>query len=86
LAAGTVFDGYTPDLPKQTRAKEIAAWLKEHSEFARYAVLDDAHNSSSPAVPNLLTIRVDQQDLQSCHPALRKHVKTFQRRYSVYLA
>src|SRR5947209_8198478 len=32
LAAGIVFDDSTPDLPTQTRADEITAWLREHPE------------------------------------------------------
>jgi len=48
LAAGILFDGCTPDLPMLTRAHEITAWLKEHPEVTRYAVLDDAHVPRHP--------------------------------------
>ena len=41
LAAGILFQSCTPDLPTQTRADEITAWLKDHPEIKRYAVLDD---------------------------------------------
>ena len=41
LAAGILFESCTPDLPPQTRADEIRAWLQEHPEVKRYAVLDD---------------------------------------------
>ena len=30
LAAGILFEGYTPDLPTQIRAAEITAWWQKH--------------------------------------------------------
>jgi HAD domain in Swiss Army Knife RNA repair proteins len=41
LAAGVLFEDCTPDLPAQSRADEIAAWLQAHHEVKRYAVIDD---------------------------------------------
>jgi hypothetical protein len=41
FAVSILFEGCTPDLPTQTRAGEITAWLREHPEVKRYAVLDD---------------------------------------------
>jgi HAD domain in Swiss Army Knife RNA repair proteins len=41
FAAGILFEGCMPDLRTQTRADEITAWLREHPEVKRYAVLDD---------------------------------------------
>jgi hypothetical protein len=38
---GIPFIGTTPDLPKKPRCMEILAWLKEHPEVTRFAVIDD---------------------------------------------
>ena len=38
---GVPFVGITPDMPKQPRRNEVLAWLKEHPDVDRYAVIDD---------------------------------------------
>jgi HAD domain in Swiss Army Knife RNA repair proteins len=38
---GIPFIDVTPDLPKEPRRNEILAWLRDHPEVTRYAVLDD---------------------------------------------
>jgi Swiss Army Knife RNA repair-like protein len=35
------FIDITPDLPKEPRRNEIFAWLRDHPQVTRYAVLDD---------------------------------------------
>src|SRR4051812_39255524 len=38
---GVPFSDVIPDMPEATRRDEIVAWLKEHPEVTRFAVLDD---------------------------------------------
>jgi HAD domain in Swiss Army Knife RNA repair proteins len=38
---GSPYADVVPDLPKRSRGDQIRAWLKKHSEFKRYAVIDD---------------------------------------------
>jgi hypothetical protein len=38
---GIPFIDITPDLPKEPRRNEIFAWLRDHPQVTRYAVLDD---------------------------------------------
>jgi hypothetical protein len=38
---GIPFTDMIPDFPKQPRRDEILAWLKDHKEVTRFAVLDD---------------------------------------------
>jgi len=38
---GVPFIDVCPDMPSEPRCVEIRAWLLEHSEVARYAVIDD---------------------------------------------
>lgn len=38
---GIPYADVVPDLPKRSRRDQIRAWLKKHSEFKRYAVIDD---------------------------------------------
>src|SRR6187551_2499265 len=35
------FSDVIPDLPGETRHKEILAWLSAHEDVSRYAVIDD---------------------------------------------
>jgi HAD domain in Swiss Army Knife RNA repair proteins len=55
---GIPYADVVPDLPKRSRRDQIRAWLKKHSEFKRYAVIDDDDDelddfrfSSRPARP-----------------------------------
>lgn len=41
---GVPFTDVISDMPKSTRSKEIEAWLKQHPEVSRYAVLDDEND------------------------------------------
>jgi hypothetical protein len=38
---GIPYIDITPDLPKEPRRNEIYAWLRDHPDVSRYAVLDD---------------------------------------------
>jgi hypothetical protein len=38
---GVPFVDVTPDMPTQPRRNEVLAWLKEHPDVERYAVIDD---------------------------------------------
>ena len=42
---GVPFIDVCPDMPSEPRCVEIRAWLLEHPEVARYAVIDDEDDS-----------------------------------------
>jgi hypothetical protein len=56
LAAGILFEGCTPDLPTQTRADEITAWLQKHPE----AELEISHNLTirAPLRRQICTLKI----------------------------